>query len=87
MGTSPGELPNWHGAKLKVKNAEIETLQYPGGNCAENLIEPSVKDSLPLELSIVIPAFNEEGRLAESLKRIREYFERPLVAIRSSGGR
>ena len=28
---------------------------------------------MPLELSIVIPAFNEEERLAESLKRIREY--------------
>jgi len=28
---------------------------------------------LPLELSIVIPAFNEEERLTESLKRIREY--------------
>jgi glycosyltransferase involved in cell wall biosynthesis len=31
---------------------------------------------LPLELSIVIPAFNEEGRLAESLKQIREYLNR-----------
>ena len=28
---------------------------------------------MPLELSIVIPAFNEEERLAESLKRIRAY--------------
>jgi dolichyl-phosphate beta-glucosyltransferase len=29
---------------------------------------------LPLELSIVIPAYNEEGRLARTLSRIREYF-------------
>ena len=31
---------------------------------------------MSLELSIVIPAFNEEGRLAESLRRIREYLNR-----------
>jgi glycosyltransferase involved in cell wall biosynthesis len=34
---------------------------------------------LPLELSIIIPAFNEEGRLAESLKRIREYLNRRAI--------
>jgi glycosyltransferase involved in cell wall biosynthesis len=28
----------------------------------------------PLELSIVIPAYNEEGRLGRTLSRIREYF-------------
>lgn len=31
---------------------------------------------MPLDLSIIIPAFNEEGRLAESLQRIREYLTR-----------
>lgn len=34
---------------------------------------PSAKDCLPLQLSIVIPAFNEQDRLAESLTKIREY--------------
>ena len=34
---------------------------------------PSEKARLPLELSLVIPAFNEEERLAGSLKKIREY--------------
>jgi glycosyltransferase involved in cell wall biosynthesis len=34
---------------------------------------PDLKACLPLELSIVIPAFNEQDRLAESLTKIREY--------------
>lgn len=34
---------------------------------------PSVQACLPLELSIVIPAFNEQERLGESLQRIRQY--------------
>lgn len=36
---------------------------------------------MPLDLSIIIPAFNEEGRLAESLKRIREYLTRRAMTF------
>ena len=45
------------------------------GNPAKVSITPSADDLVPLQLSIVVPAFNEEQRLSKSLQSIQAYLK------------
>lgn len=51
------------------------TIRLGANGRRKSQSRPARRDSLALELTIVIPAFNEEERLAESLKRIRDYLK------------